>query len=52
MTDDELLAAFAHRPDLAAYFAISRRVNAAPWNARRTPPLGGVLMALEHRRRK
>lgn len=46
------LDAFRLRPDLAAYFAIARRVNEAPWNARRTPPLGGVLVELEELRRR
>jgi hypothetical protein len=40
------------RPDLAAHFAISRRLTLAPWDARRTPPPGGVLMELEELRRR
>ncbi len=46
------IRALGHRPDLAAYFAISRRADSTPWNARRTPPMGGVLVELEALRRK
>ena len=52
MSAPDLTRALGHRPDLAAYFAISRRASEAPWNARRTPPLGGVLVELEELRRR